>query len=271
MISTYIVYKHTNLINGKIYFGITVHGDNPNKRWQNGKGYIENEKFFKDILEYGWNNFSHEIIAKNLSEIEAIQIEASLIKKYNTVENGYNNSYGFNVHGQESRKKISQSLKGKNKSKESIDKQIKTKVEQNGFKCGFDPIESKATKKVRCKETGDIFGSVQEAINWCHSSKVSECCSGLRQHAGHHPITGQLLSWEYVEKDANITIRCIEKYITKKQIKKVLCVETKQIYKNASEASRQTKISVSSILRVCNKERKTAGGYHWEYIEEDIK
>lgn len=70
--NTFIVYKHTNLINHKIYIGITVHGENPNIRWQNGRGYSENEKFFSDIIKYGWNNFSHEILAKNLNERQAL-------------------------------------------------------------------------------------------------------------------------------------------------------------------------------------------------------
>ena len=44
--NTYIVYKHTNIINNKSYIGITMYGDNPNRRWKNGYGYIENDKFF---------------------------------------------------------------------------------------------------------------------------------------------------------------------------------------------------------------------------------
>lgn len=49
--TTYIVYKHTNKINNKIYIGITKYGDNPNIRWRNGMGYTSNKKFFSDILK----------------------------------------------------------------------------------------------------------------------------------------------------------------------------------------------------------------------------
>ena len=60
--NNYIVYKHSNLINGKNYIGITCHGENPNLRWRNGYGYKNNDIFFSDIIKYGWDNFSHEII-----------------------------------------------------------------------------------------------------------------------------------------------------------------------------------------------------------------
>lgn len=92
--NTYKVYIHTNIKNGKKYIGITR--KQVNERWNNGNGYVENTKFYKDIVKYGWNNFKHEIYSDNCTYKEAIDLESYLIKKYKTVENGYNNSYsGF--------------------------------------------------------------------------------------------------------------------------------------------------------------------------------
>lgn len=49
--------------------------------------------------------------------------------------------------------------------------------------------------------------------------------------------------------------------------KRVRCIETGIIYESLSEASRQTGIAQSSISECCNGKRKTAGGFHWEYID----
>lgn len=54
-----------------------------------------------------------------------------------------------------------------------------------------------------------------------------------------------------------------------KRSKKVRCIETNIIYPSILEAERQTGISNSCISRVCRNERKTAGGYHWEYYKEE--
>ena len=91
----YVVYIHTNKINGKKYVGITCQ-EPPTKRWMNGQGYVESPKFYKAICKYGWDNFSSEIVCKELSRIEALLKEGEYIRKYQTTldENGYNISEG---------------------------------------------------------------------------------------------------------------------------------------------------------------------------------
>ena len=52
------------------------------------------------------------------------------------------------------------------------------------------------------------------------------------------------------------------------QSKQVRCVETGEVYPSQSEASRRTGIFQCHISDVCCKKpkRKTAGGFHWEYV-----
>lgn len=86
---------HTNLSNHKKYVGITRVSEKI--RWNNGNDYKENEKFYKDIQKYGWEEgFSHEIIKDNLSYKEARKLEKYYIEKYNSVSKGYN-KVNFNL------------------------------------------------------------------------------------------------------------------------------------------------------------------------------
>ena len=47
----FLVYKHINIINNKIYIGITSY-KNPKRRWKNGKGYTDQSLFWNAILKY---------------------------------------------------------------------------------------------------------------------------------------------------------------------------------------------------------------------------
>ena len=264
----YIVYKHTNLLNNKTYIGITKHGDNPNYRWKNGRGYEYNDKFFADILKYGWSNFSHEILETELNAAEAVAREKYYIQLFDSVKCGYNITAGGCIPSEEGVENIRNALTGIKRKPESIAKQMQTKYQRYGNGRGIKYLGSVA-QKVRCKETNDVFASFSEAGRWSGSTKISLCCQGKRQHAGHHPETGQPLSWEYVDDDAIVTKECNEQLIKKTYIKKIQCIETNNIYNNASEASRNTGVSMCNILRVCKGERKTAGKLHWKFIEEN--
>ena len=48
--------------------------------------------------------------------------------------------------------------------------------------------------------------------------------------------------------------------------KKVLCVETGEIFESMSDAQRKTGIDISHISKACNGEQKTTGGYHWRNV-----
>lgn len=91
MYNNYIVYKHTSPSN-KVYIGIT--GFDPSYRWlKNGKGYKRQTVFFNAIIKYGWINFKHDILFKNLSEEDALDKEEMLIRQYKS----YDRRFGYNV------------------------------------------------------------------------------------------------------------------------------------------------------------------------------
>lgn len=73
----YCVYKHT-FPNGKVYIGST--GQKPKDRWRNGKGYERYHRImYQDIVTYGWDNITHEILADGLTKESAHEIEYAQI------------------------------------------------------------------------------------------------------------------------------------------------------------------------------------------------
>ena len=52
--------------------------------------------------------------------------------------------------------------------------------------------------------------------------------------------------------------------------RKIICIETGEIFNSAKEIEQRYDIWFTSIYRVCKGERKTAGGYHWRYYEEAV-
>ena len=76
--NTWTVYIHTCNVNQKSYVGIT--SKPPNIRWKNGEGY-KTQVFYRAIQKYGWDNFTHKIIATNLTEQEAKQVLESMLNQ----------------------------------------------------------------------------------------------------------------------------------------------------------------------------------------------
>ena len=248
MQNTYTVYKHTNQINNKVYIGITK--QNINNRWgHQGKGYINCTAFYRAIQKYGWDHFDHEILATELTKEEACKQEKELIQQYqsNNPEYGYNISPG----GATGPTDFTKMTEWANKNK----------------KFGID---NKNSKRVKCKETGDIFGSLQEAERWSGAGhgKITMYCQGQRNHAGTHPITGEPLTWELVDQDTPVSIICNERTRPVKSIKPIYCITTNTVYVSGADAAKAVGLkSASGILRCCYGERKTAGGLEWKFFE----
>lgn len=56
---------------------------------------------------------------------------------------------------------------------------------------------------------------------------------------------------------------------SKRCMKKVICIETGEIFNSGKEAAEVMGLSRSHISQVCNKKRNTTGGYHFEFVQEE--
>ena len=89
-----IIYKATNLINGKFYIGQTVNLLRKRISQHKYNAFVKKTKkpFYYAIRKYGWNNFKWKILDDKIDNINILnEKEVYWIKILNTLlPNGYN-------------------------------------------------------------------------------------------------------------------------------------------------------------------------------------
>lgn len=241
----YKVYMHI-FPNNKVYVGITT--QKVNRRWNNGKGYKNNEYMTNAIIKYGWDNITHKILYDNLSKEEAEQKEKELIKYYNADGRncGYNILSGGNVSNgftQETINKMSVNTKRlwenpyyrervtKSHLGKKLTNETKEKMSRNNAKVWLGKHLTEETKK-----------------------KISEKKKG--SIAWNKGTRGMMKANKTSFKNGEIHSKT----------RKVKCVEKGIIYDTINNASRQLQINATCIINVCKGKQNVAGGYHWEYV-----
>lgn len=149
-----------------MYVGIT--SIDPKDRWN--KGYTKNQKIYKAIKKYGWDQFDHRVLVDHLTQEEAEELEQILINDLMTQDDryGYNIANGGRVHC------MSETTKHK----------ISVANQGHGYRGGGNP-----KRPVLCVETGTIFESCGAAARWCgsNSSHISNTCRGTYEKTkGYH-------------------------------------------------------------------------------------
>lgn len=228
---------HTNLFNGKKYIGITSQMP-PEKRWRKGgkgyKGYFRNA-----INKYGWENFSHEIIADNLTFESACALEKKYIEIYNSkAPNGYNLTKGGEgtvgwKAPEEFRKKQSQINKKK-----------------------WEDEDYKARVLKERQESG-IYQSDE------FRAKISKLVSGENNPNFKHYWTDDQKEKLSIKQRNNP----IYKNENNPNAKRIMCIETGEIFECIKYAKEKYSIKSDGSLTVALKHpTRTAAGLHWKYL-----
>lgn len=292
----YILYKHISPSN-KVYIGITQ--QNPEKRWQNGRGYKSNKYFWRAIQKYGWDNFKHEILYVDLTKEEAEQKEIELIAYYDSTkkENGYNIDNGGNCIGSfsdEHRRNISKSLTGKVNLNLRGEKhpmygkhhseEIKKKIsESRKGKGGFVLSEEhkKHLSKIHSKpvlqyDSDGTFikewesavvasketGILRSDITSCCNNKIKTCGGFIWKHKKDE------LKHEDIDKHKPFYYQC--KPINQYSIDGKFIRKYKSIKEAVLENNFNNKSGLSNIHYCCSGKIKTAYGYIWKYDGEEL-
>ena len=271
----YVVYKHTNLTNGKSYIGIT---NNPQARWAgSGSRYKSyNSLFGRAIEKYGWDGFSHEILKSGLSRTEAIELEKHYIAHFHTDVNQYGYDHGYNLtaggdgscgvtHSDSTKRKISKALSSPNSetrkkmSSASIGRQTfsgytLSDKHRQALAHGRSIANSKRGKPIYCVETNEIYQSSEDASHHVpiSSSLIRSVCRGVRESAkGHH--------FRYASEDECIAVGL-------NLPKQVLCVDTGEVFESAKYAAQHIDVPTSYIVRCCEDNNRSTRGLRWRYI-----
>lgn len=254
------VYCHTNKTNNKKYFGITSKNP-PEKRWgANGTKYKPRNKngkshFWNAIIKYGWDNFRHEVLFKDLYEWDACKIEIDLIAQFDTTNpnKGYNLDLGGTSgrHSIEARKHMSENhadVNGPN----------------NPF---YGKRHSKETKaKLRQSHIGKYVGENSPKYG-THPSKETRRKMSEAQKNRKPPtdITRQKMSKQRTGfKNGAAT-------------KPMYCIELNEIFWGATEAKNKYGFNDNAI-RASAKNIKIHAGKHpetkvplsWKYVYDQI-
>ena len=299
------VYMHTNMINNKIYVGIT--SNSVKTRWgKNGSQYRKTQPaFYRAIRKYGWDNFEHIIFADGLSEDDAKHMEILLIALYKTNCNRYKNPVcGYNLtdggegcsgmrHSIQTKEKLSQIAKER-----FSDPTNHPNYGKDGLKGKdnpmygvpfFDRITDEGYKQWHEHHIPYWNGRKGQQVrpdgqeNYWKGKHLTEEAKGklrikaLERYADktNHPSYGKRCSEEAKQK-----IRDSKKNGNGTVSKPIYCIELKQCFYSASNASEVLNIDASAIGKCArgNKYNKSAGKHpdtkeklHWLYAENAIR
>lgn len=230
----YSLYVHTNKENGKMYVGIT--SCTPELRWKKGFGYSDRLPIGRAFRKYGWDGFTHEIIAENLPEDVAKDLEIKLIAVWQT----QNPEYGYNIcaggdgvsgwhPSEETKRKIGAAHKGKF-----------GEANPNFGHKWTEEMREKARNRVVSEET-------RRKQSECAKKKTGEKNSFFGKH--HSDETKQIIS-------------CIQSKSVSQFSKDMTLINT---FSSVRKAAESTGIHKTSISNCCRGKAKTAGGFIWQY------
>lgn len=141
----------------------------------------------------------------------------------------------------------------------------------------WERYEVSTKGRIRNVKTGRILKSNKNSVGYLC---VSLCRNGEHKSFLVHrlvatmfiPNPHNLPEVDHIDRDKLNC--CVEnlRWVSKKENgensgKRVLCVETGKIYETIQQASEELGITHGNIVKVCNGQRKTCGGYSWKYVD----
>lgn len=268
-----LIYKITNIINGKIYIGQTT--QTMSKRWKNHLrdcGKERNNKFYNAIKKYGQENFNVELVEENImSRDELNKKEKYWISYYDCHKNGYNSTIGGETSPMKDpiiAKKMSIIMKGRKFTDEHKRHIREAQVGKTGTPHTEEHkkhMSELMTNRIVSQETRDKLREINTGKKQSDETRIkrSDSMKG-RSHTEEHnkKISEKLKINSYrVSGKENARSKAVM------QIDKTTN-ETLNVFESANIAAKyMNKKSAGDISNCANGVKlKTAYGYKWEWV-----
>ena len=292
-----IIYKITNLVNGKIYIGKTtqsiekrfkehcIEASRYQKCLDNKIDFGYESNLYPAMIKYGYDNFNIEIVESFSTEINLNDKEIYYIEKFQSQnpEIGYNISRGGlggplfkgHHHKQDTKLKLGSMQKGKKWYNNGIveimvfkdstvpEGFIKGRLEGKGFKKGKDnPSYGKPGYNKGKHMTADTKNKLSQTKKLRNKDKnLVWFNNGITEHEfdlNKDIIPDGFTKGRILKKTK--AWRAVEMYTLDNTL-----IAT---FDSLSQAEKATNISVGSILACCSGRTKKAGKYIWRYKED---
>jgi len=234
----YCVYVHT-CPDGKVYVGMT--STSLKKRSKNGLGY-QTQYFFEAVKKHGWENIKHEILYEDLPKCEAELKEQEVINLYKANDP----AYGYNLENGGSKGKTTDAIREK------------LRLSHPGL----------------CGESNPNYGKDFTGENNPFYGRKHSAESRLKISQNHADVSGKN-NPNYGKPLSEAQRKRLSEYMKGRcaggknpRAKKVLCIETGQVFGCISDAAKWLKSDRHDIVACCSGKKEAHKGYHFRFLED---
>lgn len=243
------VYKITNLVNGKLYFGLS---SSPAARWSTHKRRAKDGRVSKlsaAMRKYGVDQFQFDIVHWCETRAGANELEHFFIEECGTRGFGYNIREGGDSGSHSEESKIKIGLLGLGR---EVTLETRAKISAGLTGCVRPPMSEETKRKLSTACSG--FKHTPEAVE-----KIRRASAG-RKYPNRKPHSPEAYAKAAKAISATRT----------KNAKKVLCMETGEVFDSARLAARTCGVSEALVSMHCRGKMnggKSMKGFTFRYAE----